>query len=141
MLPSQRSPARSLRSAEETGRIAGLVLGHRIFLDRAGLGIEPAEELLAEARIPGDAVIIDDHVVRRDRVARQVIFGVDHAGGAAARPRERHEVEAPLLLGAEIDGRPELGGGAIDLHALIAALLHPPLAAAQLRVLPMLWLT
>ena len=89
---------RSVRSAERSGRVAGLVLGDRIFGDLAGLGIESAEELLAEARIPGDAVSIDDDVVRLDGVARQIVFGVDDAGGAAARPWKWIEVEAPLLL-------------------------------------------
>ena len=49
---------------QEAGREAGLVLGHRKFGDLAGLGIEPAEVLLAEVRVPGHAVLIDDHVVR-----------------------------------------------------------------------------
>ena len=83
---------------QESGREARLVLGHRIFGDLAGLGIEPAEVLLAEARVPGDAILIDDHVVGFDGFTRQVVFGVDHARGAAARPRHRVELEAPLRL-------------------------------------------
>ncbi len=95
------------RQAKPVGK-PGLCSGIGIFGDLAGLGIEPAEILLAEARVPGDAVLIDDDVMRRDRVARQVVFGIDHAGGAAARPRQRLEREVPLRLCAEIDAGPEL---------------------------------
>src|SRR5436305_10855273 len=35
--------------------------------------VQATEVLLAEARVPGDALVVDDHVVRRDRVARQVV--------------------------------------------------------------------
>ena len=81
----------------------GLCSGTGILGDLAGLGIEPAEVLLAEVRVPGDAVLIDDHVVRLDGLARQVVFGDDHAGGAAARTRQRLERIVPLRLRAQID--------------------------------------
>jgi hypothetical protein len=68
---------------EEAGRESGLVHRDRIFAGLAGLGIEPAQELLAEARIPGDAVAIDHHVMRLDGLTRQVVFGDDDAGVAA----------------------------------------------------------
>ncbi len=102
---------------QESGREAGLVLGHREFGDLAGLGIEPAEILFAEARVPGHAVLIDDHVVGLDGVARQVVLGVDHARGAAARPGHRLERETPLRLRAQIDGGEKVGRRLVDLHA------------------------
>ena len=105
------------------------------FRDLARLRIEPAEVLLAEARIPGDALFVDDDVVRRDRLARQVVFGVDHARRAAARARERLQLVAPLLRGAAVDRGEVLGGRAVHLHALVAALLHQALGFAQLRML------
>ena len=105
------------------------------FRDLARLRIEAAEVLLAEARIPGDALGIDDDVVRRDRLARQVVFGVDDARRAARGARKRLELVAPLLRGAAVDRGEILGGGAVHLDALIAALLHQPLGFAQLRML------
>jgi len=42
----------------------------RIFGDLAGFGVEASEELLAEARIPGDAVRIDYDIVRLNGLAR-----------------------------------------------------------------------
>ena len=101
---------------------------------RAGLRVEPAEELLAEARIPGDAVSIDDHVMRLDGLAPEIVFGDDDAGGAALGTRQRLELVFPLRRGTQIDAGEEIGGAAIDLNALVAALLHPPFAFAQLRV-------
>ena len=133
MLPSHRSPALSVRSPEEAGGEAGLVHRHWILAGLAGLGIEPAQELLAEARIPGDAVGIDDDVMRLDGLARQIIFGDDHAGAAAFRARQRLERVVPLRARAQIDAAEKVGHAAIDLHALVPALFHPALAAPKLR--------
>ena len=128
-VPVGAQPERALREVR-------LVQRHRIFLDLAGLRIEPAEELLAEARVPGDAVLIEHDVVRRDGFAREVILGVDHARGAALGTRQHLQVERPLrLAAAEIDGAEKFGDVAEDLDALIAALLHQPRAAPHLRVL------
>src|SRR6202035_963120 len=69
---------------------------HRKFLHFACPGIEPAEILLAETRVPDDAAFIDDHVMRRDGLARQVVFGIDHARRDSGRARLRLELEIPL---------------------------------------------
>jgi hypothetical protein len=58
------------------------VQGNGIFGGLAGFGIEAPEELLAEARIPGDAVRIDYDVVRLNGLARQIVFGDDDARAA-----------------------------------------------------------
>src|SRR5215467_11650120 len=120
---------------EQPGREARLVDVDGKFPDLAGLRVEAPEVLLAEARVPGDPVGVDDDVVRRDRLARQVVLGVDDARRAAGGARVRLERVAPLRRGAAVDRREVLGGRAVDLDALVAALLHQPLGAAQLRVL------
>jgi hypothetical protein len=66
-----------------------LQLGQRNLLDLAGLGIEPADILLAEIRIPGHAVGADDHVVRLDLGVWQLVFGDDDMGAASLHPRQR----------------------------------------------------
>ena len=134
MLPSQRSPALSCRKPRKPVGNSGLVHRNGIFLVRAGLRVEPAQELLAEARVPGDAVGIDDHVVRLDGLAPEVILGDDDAGGAALGTRQRLELVLPLRAGAQVDAAEEVGGAAVDLNPLVAALLHAPLTLAQLRV-------
>ena len=60
--------------------------------DLAGLGIELADELVAEIGIPGVPVGIDHHVMRQRFFARQVVFGDDHLGGVALRARQRLEI-------------------------------------------------
>ena len=82
--------------AERAGGEIRLVQRHRIFLDRAGLRIETAEELLAEARVPDDAVGIDDDVVRLDRWPPEIVFGVNHARGPAGGARQGRERKRPL---------------------------------------------
>ena len=67
------------------------MLRNWIFGDLAGFGIESAKKLLAEARIPSDAVGIDHHIVRLNGLARQVVFRNDDARAAAFRTR-------PLIL-------------------------------------------
>ncbi len=93
------------------------MLGHGEFGDFAGLRIESAEVLLAEVRVPGHAVLIDDHVMGLDGFARQVVFRIDHAGGAAARTGHGLEREAPLRLRAQIDGRQKVRRRFVNLHA------------------------
>ena len=63
----------------------------------AGLGIELADELVAEIGIPGMAVGIDDHVMRQRFLARQIVFGDDHMGGLALRPRQPLQAESLLV--------------------------------------------
>ena len=118
--------------AERAGREARLVQRDGKFRDLAAARIELAEVLLAEARIPGDAVRIDDHVMRLDRFARQIVFGDDDARALALRARQGLQRIGPRTA-AEIDRAQIVGEAAIDLHALVAALLHQPLAAPQLR--------
>ena len=77
---------------------------------------------------------IDDHVMRRDVLAGQIVFGIDHAGagpsGAAAS-----SVANSIADATEIDAAEKFGHRPIDLHTLIAALFHQSLGAPQLRVL------
>src|SRR5262249_3169829 len=108
---------------ERAGGKVALELGQRKLRDLAGFRIEPTEERFAEARIPGDAGVIDDHVVRLDGLAAEVIFGQHDARGAAGRPRQGLERVAPLWLLAQIDRRQILGETAVNLDALVAALL------------------
>jgi len=61
----------------------------------AGLGIEPPEVLFAEARIPGDAFLIDSDIMRLDDLARQIVFGDDHARAACSGTRQRLQRVAP----------------------------------------------
>ena len=110
IMPSHRLSSRSARSPSEPFGKPGLCDGDRIFLDRSGLGVEPADELLAEARVPGDAVLIEHDVVRRDGLARQIVFGIDHLGRAALRARQRLQLVLPLPIAAEIDVAEVLGG-------------------------------
>src|SRR4029079_13068785 len=110
MLPSHRSPALSVRSPRNPVGKPGLCIGTGYSLALPVLGssrprncspkleyqaVAPACELLAEARSPGDAVGIDDDVMRLDGLARQIIFGDDHAGAAAFRARQRVECVVP----------------------------------------------
>ena len=55
---------------------------------------------------------------------------------AAFRAGQRLERVVPLRSRAQIDAAEKVGHAAIDLDALVAALFHPPLAAAKLRVRP-----
>ena len=63
--------------AENAGRRVRLQQRDRVLGDLAGLRIELAEDLFAEARVPRHALRIDDHVVRLARALRQVVLGVD----------------------------------------------------------------
>ena len=123
MLPSHRLPAPSARRPRLPVGASWPVLGIGEFGDLAGLGIEPAEILLAETGEPGDAVLIDDHVMRRDFLARQVVFGIDHAGRPAASAAARFSAHISIARGAEIDRAEILRDGAIDLDAVFAAVL------------------
>src|SRR5207244_5894557 len=90
--------------AEEPRWESRFIYFNRKFPDFSGLRIQASEVLLAEARVPRDALRIDDDVVRRDRLARQVVLGVDHARRAARGARQRLERIAPDLVRAEVAG-------------------------------------
>ena len=75
-------------------------------------GIELGQELLAEMREPDAAVGIDDHVVRLDLFSRQIVFGDDHARGAAFRARRGRELEAVRRAAAEVE-RFEIAGESV----------------------------
>jgi len=68
----------------------------------AGPGIDLAQELLAEIRVPGLAVH-DDHVVRLDGGARQIVFRNDDVGAATLDPRQGLELELVFHARAQID--------------------------------------
>src|SRR5262249_11347348 len=104
---------------ERAGREAGLLQRNWIFLVRARLDVDAPDELLAEARVPGIPLVIDDDIVRLDRFARQVVLGIDDAGGAAGRSRERLELVGPLagLARAEIDLGQIFADRPVDLDA------------------------
>ena len=114
----------------EAERAFRLVLAQRlqrIVLHLAGLGIEFADELVAEIGIPGMAVGIDDHVMGQCFLARQVVFGDDHMGGSALRPRQPLEIEflAVGIIDAGVDQEPRsgvhhVGGNARPLAARAA---------------------
>src|SRR5207253_979971 len=70
---------------ERAGREARLQLGHRELRDRARARVELAQRLLAEVRVPGDAVGIHDDVVRLDGRPRQVVLRDDDARPAPDR--------------------------------------------------------
>ena len=72
--------------------------------------------------------------MRRDRLARQTVFRIDDPRRPTARARKRLERIAPRRTGAEIDGAEIVRERAVDLDALVAALLHQALGAAQLRM-------
>jgi hypothetical protein len=55
--------------------------------DLAGLGIELADEQAAEIRVPGHAIVIEDHVMRHRDRTRQIVLGDDHMRGAPLGPR------------------------------------------------------
>ena len=119
---------------KHAGRPALLELGHRIFRVLAGLRIELAESLLAEIRVPGDAVRIDHHVVRLDGRARQVPLGDDDAGRAPGRARQGLERELPGVALVQIDGGEVFGALAESALARIAALFEQALGQSPLRV-------
>ena len=73
---------RALRLVGPHGR--DFVIGHF-----AGRRIQLADELMAEVRVPDDAVAIHDDVMGLRVFARQIVFGDDDVGGAAGQPRER----------------------------------------------------
>src|SRR4029077_17769570 len=112
--------------AERAGRKAGLGKRDRIFGDLAADRVETPKKLLAETRVPGDAVRIDNHIVGLDRFARQIVFGDDDARALAFGPRQDFQRIAPARIVAEIDRAEIIREPAINLHALIAALFHQP---------------
>ena len=72
-------------------------------------GIEFAEKILDEIRIPDIALRVGAHVMRRNCFSRQVVFGDDDVGGAALRPRQRPQFVSPSRSRAQIDRR-QIGG-------------------------------
>jgi hypothetical protein len=119
--------------AERALRPALLEFGQHDLGDLAGLGVHLADVLLAEVRVPDGAVLVDDHVVRLDRLARQVVLGDDHLGGASGRARQRLERIIPGRVFAQIDRGQKLGAVLLGPVAGIAALLEQALRLAQLR--------
>src|SRR5262245_66069151 len=92
------------------------------FSHLAGLGVEPAEILLAEIGIISHPVLADDYVMRLDRVAWQIVLRDDHLGGGAGRTRQRLERVIPGLGFAQIDRSEELGALLLGLVASVASL-------------------
>ena len=78
--------------------------------------------------------IIDDHVMRLDRLARQIVFGIDDARRRAGRARQGLQFEIPFRPGAEVDAGEIFGRAPVDPHPLIAPLFHQALGAPQLRM-------
>ena len=77
--------------AENAGRRVGLQRRDRVLGDVSRLGIELAEDLFAEARVPRQPLGVDDHVVRLARALRQVVLGVDDLRRPPFRPRLRFQ--------------------------------------------------
>ena len=98
---------------ERAGRPSGPLQGHRVGPVGERRRIEASENLTAEIAVPGDAVSIDDHVVRLRFLTWQVVGGDDDPRAGAAHPRQRLEV-VRLRVGAAIDGGEERGGPAPD---------------------------
>ena len=95
--------------AEHPGRRRRLQQRHRIFLDGSRPRIEPADDLLAEARVPCKPLRIDDDVVRLPGALGQVVLGINHFGRFTARPRQRLQRVAPFRSGAQVEPREVVG--------------------------------
>ena len=80
---------------ERAGRKLRLEHRDRVFAVFAGLGIELAQKILDEIRIPDMPCAIGAHVMRRDGLARQVVFGDDDMRGAARGPRQGLQFVVP----------------------------------------------
>ena len=130
-MPSRRLPLAVDAEVEVAGRKALAQLGHGVFGVLARFRIELAQELLAEVRVPGFAVH-DDHVVRLDGRARQIVFRNDDVGAATLDPRQGLELELVLHARAQIDGGKILGHLAEALGIGGARLVHPPLRLDRL---------
>ena len=72
--------------------------------------------------------------MRRDFLARQIVFGVDHPRRPAFWARIGHQRILPFFGGREIDGAEILRHRAKNLDAVLALFLHQPLGRAQLRM-------
>ena len=117
---------------EQALRIPGLELRHGIFLQSAGLGIEFAEEHFAEVGVPDHAVLVDDHVMRLDRGAREIVFGDDDVRGFARGARQRLQVVIPLGHRTQVDRREKFGLLAILLGISASICFHAPLGLDRL---------
>ena len=62
--------------------------------------IEPSQCVLGKIGIPHDAFLVGHHVVRRDRSARQIVFGDQHARGTAFGAWQSFECILPFALAA-----------------------------------------
>ena len=115
---------------EGAGGRAGLLHRYGVFPVGAGFGIELAEKILDEIRIPDMALRIGAHVVRRDGLTRQIVFGDDDVGGAALGPRQGLQLIGPGRSAAQID-RGQIGGELAHQVVVHLALgeprLHPRL--------------
>ena len=122
---------------ERAGRRAGFLHRHGVFPVRAGLGIELAEKILDEIGIPDIALRVGAHVVRRDGLARQVVFGDDDVGGAALGPRQGLQRVRPGRPAAQIHRR-QIGGELAHQIVMHLALGEPRLQARLRRVVGIL---
>ena len=87
---------------ETARRLLGPQRRRRDVRHLAGRGIELADELMAEVRVPDHAILIHDDVMGLRVFARQVVFGDDDVGRAAGQARERLERKFHRLRVAEI---------------------------------------
>src|SRR5262249_3631677 len=117
---------------ERSDRKARLDHGNRIFGNLPGLGIELAQELLAEMAEPDHAVGIDHCIVRLDLLTRQIVLSDDHARGTPGRARQPLELVGPDFLFAQIDRSKVLGE---RLDAVEVAEISPRAADQSLRML------
>ena len=136
-LVHHRNPEIAVTVELEIERALGLLGPHHrdvVVDDLAGLGIEHAHDLRAEVGVPGIAVGIDDDVMRIGVLPRQVVFGDDHAGGAALRPRQRLELVFLGLRIGQADVDQELRRRLRDLGIDARALAAGAAADQQLRL-------
>src|SRR5258706_170479 len=100
---------------------------------RAGRRIEPAQKIFDEIRVPHPSLGIRAHVVRSDRLARQVVLGDEDAGRTTRRSRQRPELIRPSPALAQIDGR-KIGGQLAQRLFVVFALDRPLLHALHRAV-------
>ena len=84
--PSQMSPFLSkLMSSRPGGKSAST---SEPDIGDLAVGIELAEELMAEIGVPGHALVIEDDVMRHRALARQIVFGDHNLGRTPLQPRQ-----------------------------------------------------
>ena len=133
MLPSHRSPALSVRSPRKPVGNPGLCSGTGYSLALPVLGSSRPRNCspkLEYQAMPSASITTScGWMVSRGRSYSVMTTRV-------ARPFGRGSVLSrvvPLRARAQIDAAEKVGHAAVDLHALVPALFHPPLAAAKLR--------